>query len=53
VLLAESTFRFPERSARSMPVLSDLAERVPAFRLLIDDLDEGVTAVTALADDLT
>lgn len=53
VLLMESTFRFPDRSAACLPVLTDLAEQVPAFRLLIDDLDEGVTAVTTLADDLT
>lgn len=53
VLLAESTFRFPERSAHSLPLLSDLAERAPAFRLLIDDLDEGVAMVSALIDDLT
>lgn len=53
VLLAESTFRFPQRSAHSLPLLSDLAERAPAFRLLIDDLDEGVAVVSALVDDLT
>ncbi|MCZ3386142.1 MAG: hypothetical protein LH630_04060 [Actinomycetia bacterium] len=53
VSLAESTFRFPERSARSMPVLTNLAEQAPAFRLFIDDLDEGVSALASLVDELT
>ena len=43
VALCESTFKFRERAALALPLLTELAELVPARRLTIGDLTQAVS----------
>lgn len=47
VLLAESTFHFPDHGARNFAALADLARRSDCYTLTIGDLDEAVALVTS------
>ena len=46
VALCESTFKFRERAAVALPLLTELAELVPARRLIIGDLTRAVALAT-------